>query len=57
MTDLGGNVKVRLVCEVCGKVDVMESNHPVTQLIDSAKGKGLKRWKRRLRFLVSVIYI
>ena len=42
MTDLGGDVKVGLVCEVCGKVDVMESNHPVTRLINAAKGKGFK---------------
>ena len=35
----------------------MESNHLVMQLIDAAKGRGLKKLKRRLRFLASVAAI
>ena len=30
------------VCLDCGKVDVMERNHPDTQLIGAAKVKGCK---------------
>ena len=51
MTDLGGNVKLGWVCWDCGKVDVMESNHPVTQLIDAAKGKGFTEVEATLEFL------
>ena len=51
MTDLGGNVKVGWVCGVCGKTDVMESNHPMTQLIDAAKGKGFKEVEAKLEIL------
>ena len=51
MTDLGGDVKVAWVCGDRGKVDVMESNHQVTQLIDSAKGKGFKEVEAMLETL------
>ena len=40
-----------LICRDCGKVDVMESNHPVTQLIDAAKGKGFKEVEATLEIL------
>ena len=40
-----------LICRDCGKVDVMESNHPVTQLIDAAKGKGFKEMEATLEIL------
>ena len=51
MTDLGGDVKLGWVCGDRGKVDVMESNHPVTQLIDAAKGKGFKEVEATLEIL------
>ena len=51
MNGLGGNVKMGLVCRNCGKFDVMESNHPVAQLIDAAKGKGFKEVEATLEIL------
>ena len=49
MTVLGGNVKVG--CRNCGKVDVMESNHPVAQLMDAAKNKGFTEVEATLEIL------
>ena len=51
MTDLGCDVKLGLVCGVCGKVDVMVGNHSVAQLIDAAKGKGFKEMEATLEIM------